>query len=220
MVFKSIVPIICLITLLFFSFYVVADDRGERKGFTLLEEDFENEFPPEGWRLIQTNPDSTWQQGSVEFDGSCLPHDGNKLAYIEAEEDQAYDEQLITPLLTLSSQMESADERSYTVHLWAYIDDYDYHDDPLKIDYRCNTANSPWNRIEFIPGDTLDPNGLSQINFSTIDEPYDCYYNGIYFRFRYVGGHDHGVCIDSIKVVYSGIFYYDESDDDDSGCCG
>jgi len=201
--------------------------------YTVLEEDFEGKFPPPGWRLI-SNTEYTWKQSGVELEGRCVPESGNKLIYIEAVEGEVYDEQLITPLMKTKELWDTELPMCYQMILWLYEETSTDSDEysPVLIEYRCNVENRPWEKAEYYFNSNEDRGNLSRlIGIIDIDvgDDKDCYTDGMYLRFRYIGDSKIGTCMDSLRVDYVG--YYegggddsedddDDDDDDDSACCG
>ena len=57
----------------------------------LLQEDFEESFPPSGWEIITTNDDHTWQQGDENTEGVCNSTPDGKFAYVQGDPDSPYD---------------------------------------------------------------------------------------------------------------------------------
>jgi len=94
---------ITLLTTLFFMIafnYCFADIPPR---WNVLEESFENEFPPSGWKVESLNNEITWEKTSSAFNGKMQPEDGDYFAFAKGVKSKFVEELLITPKLELIS---------------------------------------------------------------------------------------------------------------------
>ncbi|MDP8223716.1 MAG: hypothetical protein P9L99_10185 [Candidatus Lernaella stagnicola] len=174
--------------------------------YDLFEERFDNDFPPPGWRIEQTNPDITWHQDEC-------PDAAHRCAVVFGSAVPS-DERLITPTFQ-------------TPDCYAYYFDIEFGQqgesfgfspkDPLSLQYSFDygeAENPTWQNL-----------AVSEYGTASLYTPYD---KMVTLALRYTGTGGSGYQVKYFEVgceyMYDGGYgdddSYDDDDDDDNDSGG
>ena len=89
---KHVLLILCVFC---FAYPCLANDDVDNT-YSIIYEDFEEFFPPLGWKLVRTNQNHTWEKVESAANGEILAWGENYFAYVHGPKNEFYDESLIT----------------------------------------------------------------------------------------------------------------------------
>ena len=162
----------------------------------LMYEGFDDQFPPEGWTLEQSNPNQTWQQGDCDegTDGKC--------AVVQGSEAQSYE-------LLISPALECADCDVVDVEYLPFRNG--------QIGFESDEDRVVM-MVSFDYGDSADPT-WTEIDYS-FENPQHARF---WVALLYTGQNGEGYSVDYVMVNYTESDDENndgEDDDDDNDGCG
>ena len=210
---KYIIPFIFI----FFSFGAEMAFSDDVSPVTVLKEDFEDVFPPEGWTVESINEYYSWRQVNSAADGNLTDvFDGQYFAYVGGSSDQIYEESIITSKIEISYDGVSNFNFYFAIDpFYSFSDDFD-----LSVE-KTTHINSPSDNSWSLIGSIKNKQDDIKYHLQSSDWYYGfsmVFKNSSSFllRFKYNSFSGIGLALDHIQVEHKGYSPGGYDDDDEN----
>ena len=158
--------------------------------YYLIDADFEDGFPPDGWTQNKTIESFSWRKVDSAEDGTILPFQADYFAYVGGASGFSYNESLITPKIELSEWHE-CDLMSKIACGDTYFGEEDIFSIDISYNYDQDGFHN-WTNIGYLGDSILKCDDDSEWTFFRYSA-YDFQEKTFWLRFHYKGNSGIGV---------------------------